>query len=246
MSIYCGISVSPKSSQITIVNEEEEIIYTRVLPNDLNFILEKLQSFEDHGQIGLVIAGQNPQWLVNGLIAVQHTVYVPIPNVEEEYNPVGYKDGLWDSEWLARTLQTGGLPEEYFYLARYDSKLSLYVCEHIHAFSQLVGQMFGNEISKNYELAVTNVANKNKWALEFKHGKVRVRPHELSVEQCRDLIKQAMDHAIKIVGRNQVEEQMQRTRNMHVSKYKYKVSDQEVEGPNKNMSYLEMLDIDGH
>ena len=117
MKLFCGISTSPKSSQVAIVNEQGGVAYSRILPNDLQFILKSSPGLESPEQSQFVVAGLSPQWLVNGLVVANYTVYVPTTTASEESLPAGFINGNWNAEWLAIELQSYSLSDQYFYLA---------------------------------------------------------------------------------------------------------------------------------
>src|ERR671928_304007 len=115
MSLYGGIDLHANNSVIVLLNEQDEVIYRKRLPNDLPTILEQLAPY--HTDIeGLVVESTyNWYWLVDGLMETSYRVHLANPAAIQQYNGLKYTDDRSDARWLAHLLRLGVLPEGYIY-----------------------------------------------------------------------------------------------------------------------------------
>jgi transposase len=97
------------------MNEQDEVIYQKRLPNDLPTILEQLGPY--HTDIeGLVVESTyNWYWLVDGLMEADYRVHLANPAAIQQYNGLKYSDDHSDARWLGHLLRLGVLPEGYIY-----------------------------------------------------------------------------------------------------------------------------------
>jgi transposase len=100
---------------IVLLNEQDEVIYQKRLPNDLPTILEQLAPY--HTDIeGLVVESTyNWYWLVDGLMEADYRVHLANPAAIQQYNGLKYSDDHSDARWLGHLLRLGVLPEGYIY-----------------------------------------------------------------------------------------------------------------------------------
>src|SRR5262245_51781401 len=77
MSLYGGIDLHANNCVIVLINEQDEVIYRKRLPNALTTILEQLAPY--HMQMkGLVVESPyNWYWLVEGLIEADYQIAIP-------------------------------------------------------------------------------------------------------------------------------------------------------------------------
>src|SRR5205807_9148329 len=115
MSLYGGIDLHANNSVIVLINEQDEVIYRKRLPNALPTILEQLAPY--HMQIkGLVVESTyNWYWLVDGLMEADYRLHLANPAAMQQYNGLKYTDDRSDARWLAHLLRLGVLPEGYIY-----------------------------------------------------------------------------------------------------------------------------------
>jgi transposase len=115
MSLYGGIDLHANNSVIVLINEQDEVIYRKRLPNALPTILEQLAPY--HMQIkGLVVESTyNWYWLVDGLMEADYRVHLANPAAIQQYSGLKYTDDHSDARWLAHLLRLGVLPEGYIY-----------------------------------------------------------------------------------------------------------------------------------
>jgi transposase len=115
MSLYGGIDLHANNSVVVLLNEQDEVIYQKRLPNDLSTILEQLAPY--HAELkGLVVESTyNWYWLVDGLMEASYRVHLANPAAIQQYNGLKYTDDRSDARWLAHLLRLGVLPEGYIY-----------------------------------------------------------------------------------------------------------------------------------
>jgi hypothetical protein len=100
---------------VVLLNEQDEVIYQKRLPNDLLMILGQLAPY--HGELkGLVVESTyNWYWLVDGLMEASYRVHLANPAAIQQYHGLKYTDDHSDARWLAHLLRLGVLPEGYIY-----------------------------------------------------------------------------------------------------------------------------------
>jgi transposase len=115
MPLYGGIDLHANNSVIALMNEQDEVIYQKRLPNELPTILEQLAPY--HADIeGLVVESTyNWYWLVDGLMEADYRVHLANPAAIQQYNGLKYSDDHSDARWLGHLLRLGVLPEGYIY-----------------------------------------------------------------------------------------------------------------------------------
>src|SRR5919198_80789 len=115
MSLYGGIDLHANNSVIVLLNEQDEVIYQKRLPNALPTILEQLATY--HTEVkGLVVESTyNWYWLVDGLMEADYRVHLANPAAMQQYSGLKYTDDHSDARWLAHLLRLGVLPAGYIY-----------------------------------------------------------------------------------------------------------------------------------
>ncbi len=115
MSLYGGIDLHANNSVIVLLNEQDEVIYQKRLPNDLTMILGQLAPY--HAELrGLVVESTyNWYWLVDGLMEASYRGHLANPAAIQQYSGLKYTDDYSDARWLAHLLRLGVLPEGYMY-----------------------------------------------------------------------------------------------------------------------------------
>src|SRR5262245_31096842 len=115
MSLYGGIDLHANNSVIMLLNEQDEVIYQKRLPNDLTTILGQLAPYHAELQGLVVESTYNWYWLVDGLMEASYRVHLANPATIQQYNSLKYTDDRSYARWLAHLLRLGVLPEGYIY-----------------------------------------------------------------------------------------------------------------------------------
>src|SRR5215510_13340106 len=115
MPLYGGTDLHANNSVVVLLNEQDEVIYQKRLPNDLSTILGQLAPY--HTELkGLVVESTyNWYWLVDGLMEASYLVHLANPAAMQQYSGLKYTDDHSDARWLAHLLRLGVLPEGYIY-----------------------------------------------------------------------------------------------------------------------------------
>src|SRR5712664_3109914 len=113
MPLYGGIDLHANNSVIVLLNEQDEVIYRKRLPNDLPTILGQLTPYHTEMKGLVVESTYNWYWLVDGLMEADYRVHLANPAAIQQYNGLKYTDDHSDARWLAHLLRLGVLPEGY-------------------------------------------------------------------------------------------------------------------------------------
>src|SRR5262250_1539065 len=115
MSLYGGIDLHVNNSVIVLINEQDEVIYQKRLPNALPTILEQLAPYHTEMKGLVVESTYNWYWLVDGLMEADYRVHLANPAAIQQYSGLKHTDDHSDARWLAHLLRLGVLPEGYIY-----------------------------------------------------------------------------------------------------------------------------------
>ena len=112
---YCGIDLHSNNSVVIVSDEEDRIVFSKRLPNDLGQIGAAL---ELHRQdlAGVVIESTyNWYWLVDGLMDTGYQVHLAHPSAIKKYEGLKHSGDFADAAYLAQLLRLGLLAEGYIY-----------------------------------------------------------------------------------------------------------------------------------
>lgn len=113
MKLYGGIDRHSNNRVIALLDEEDQVVYRRRLPNDLTTMVGELAPYQGAIQ-GLVVASTyNWYWLVDGLMATGYRMHLANPAAIVQYEGLKYTNDDSDARWLAKLLRLGLLPEGY-------------------------------------------------------------------------------------------------------------------------------------
>jgi transposase len=115
MSLYGGIDLHANNSVVVLINEQDEVLYQKRLPNELSTILEQLAPYQTALKGLVVESTYNWYWLVDGLLEASYRVHLANPAAMQQYDGLKYTDDHSDARWLAHLLRLGVLPEGYIY-----------------------------------------------------------------------------------------------------------------------------------
>jgi transposase len=115
MKAYAGIDLHSSNNYLGIINEEDQRLYQKRLPNQLDCVLSALEPFKKDMQGVVVESTYNWYWLVDGLKENGYTLHLANPSAIKQYEGLKHTDDKWDSFWLAHMLRLNILPEGYIY-----------------------------------------------------------------------------------------------------------------------------------
>jgi transposase len=115
MKAYVGIDLHSTNSFIGIIDENNNKLFLKKLPNNLEQILLALEDFKEI-IIGIVVESTyNWYWLVDGLLENNFKVHLSHPCGNVQYSGLKHSDDKKDSLWLANLLRLNILKEGYIY-----------------------------------------------------------------------------------------------------------------------------------
>jgi len=115
MKLYGAIDLHSTNSVTVLIDEQDEVVYQKRLPNDLSLILEQLSPYASSIQGIVVESTYNWYWLVDGLMGKGHVVHLANTAAIQQYEGLKYTDDHSDARWLAHMLRLGVLPVGYIY-----------------------------------------------------------------------------------------------------------------------------------
>jgi transposase len=138
MKLYGAIDFHSTNNVTVVINEQDQVVYQKRLPNDLSF---------------------NWYWLVDGLMEKGHRVHLANTAAIQQYNGLKYTDDHSDARWLAHLLRLEVLPEGYIYpkqeravrdLLRKRGQLVHQRTANLLSIQSLISRTTGNSISAKY------------------------------------------------------------------------------------------------
>ena len=115
MKLYGAIDLHSTNNVTVLIDEQDEIVYQKRLPNDLPLILQQLSPYASSIQGIVVESTYNWYWLVDGLMEKEHVVHLANTAAIQQYEGLKYTDDHSDARWLAHMLRLGVLPVGYIY-----------------------------------------------------------------------------------------------------------------------------------
>ena len=151
MKLYGGIDLHSNNSMVALLDEQDQVVYRRRVPNDLATILGELAPYQGAIEGVVVESTYNWYWLVDGLMAAGYRVHLANTAAIVQYAGLKYTDDDSDARWLAKLLRLKLLPEGYIY-----PKAERAVRDLLRKRGQLVRQRTSNL------LAVQNLLARNR------------------------------------------------------------------------------------
>jgi transposase len=115
MSLYAAIDLHSTNSVLAVLDEHDQPVRQRRLPNELPAILKELEPFRDEVTGIVVESTYNGYWLVDGLKAHGYHVHLANTAAVPQYAGLKYSGDESDARHLAHLLRLGILPEGYIY-----------------------------------------------------------------------------------------------------------------------------------
>jgi transposase len=115
MKLYGAIDLHSNNNVTVLIDERDQVVYQKRLPNDLPLIAQQLSAYQDALQGIVVESTYNWYWLVDGLMEQGHRVHLANTAAIQKYEGLKYTDDTSDARWLAHILRLGVLPQGYIY-----------------------------------------------------------------------------------------------------------------------------------
>jgi len=112
---YCGIDLHSNNSVVIVSDEEDRIVFSKRLANDLGQIGAALEPHRDELAGVVVESTYNWYWLVDGLMDAGHRLHLAHPSAIKKYEGLKYSGDFADARYLAQLLRLGLLAEGYIY-----------------------------------------------------------------------------------------------------------------------------------
>jgi transposase len=115
MKLYGAIDLHSDNNVTVLIDEKDEVVYRKRLPNDLALVLKELSVYQSELQGIVVESTYNWYWLVDGLMEQGYKVHLANTAAIQQYEGLKYTDDHSDARWLAHLLRLGVLPQGYIY-----------------------------------------------------------------------------------------------------------------------------------
>jgi transposase len=115
MPLYGGIDLHANNSVVVLLNDQDQVIYEKRLPNYLPAILEPLRPHQGEIEGVVVESTYNWYWLVDGFMEAGYRVHLANPAAIQQDSGLKYSNDHSDARWLAHLLRLGILPQGYIY-----------------------------------------------------------------------------------------------------------------------------------
>jgi len=115
MKLYGAIDLHSTNSVLVVIDEDDQMVYRKRLPNDLALILKELCVYQSRLEGIVVESTYNWYWLVDGLMKQGYKVHLANTAAIQQYEGLKYSNDDSDARWLAHVLRLGILPQGYIY-----------------------------------------------------------------------------------------------------------------------------------
>jgi transposase len=112
---YCGIDLHSNNSVVIVSDEEDRIVFSKRLPNELGQIGAALEPHRGDLAGVVIESTYNWYWLVDGLMATGYQVHLAHPSAIKKYEGLKHSGDFADAAYLAHLLRLGLLSEGYIY-----------------------------------------------------------------------------------------------------------------------------------
>ena len=158
MKLYGAIDLHSTNSVVTVIDEQDRVVYQKRLDNNLTVILQQLAPYRSSLEGIAVESTYNWYWLVDGLMEAEYRAHLVNTAAVQQYEGLKYTDDHSDARWLAHLLRLGILPQGYIYpkeqravrdLLRKRSQLVRQRTANLLSIQNLVTRNTGSSISAN-------------------------------------------------------------------------------------------------
>jgi transposase len=115
MALYRAIDLHSHNNVTLLLDEQDQGLYQKRLPNACATILEQLAPHQEEIRGVVVESTYNWYWLVDSFMDPGYRMHLAKPTAIQQYSGLKYTDDHSDARWLAHLLRLGMLPEGYIY-----------------------------------------------------------------------------------------------------------------------------------
>jgi transposase len=109
--LFCGIDLHSNNCFVVISDDDDKVLYSRRLPNNLSEICSALSPYQAD-LFGVVVESTyNWYWLVDGLIDAGYSLHLANTTAIKQYDGLKHRGDESDARHLAHILRLGLLPE---------------------------------------------------------------------------------------------------------------------------------------
>ena len=158
MKLYGGIDLHSTNNYIVLLDESGQKIYDERLPNELEYILQKLNPYRDKIVSIAIESTYNWYWLVDGLQSHGYSICLANPAAIQQYNGIKHTGDKSDACFLAELLRLDILPQGYIYpketrgirdLLRKRSRLVHHKTAHLLSIQTTIERNTGIRVTSN-------------------------------------------------------------------------------------------------
>ena len=107
MPLYGGSDLHAHDRVVVLLNDQDQVVYQKRLPNHLPTILDLLAPYHVEIMGFVVESTSNWYWLVDGFMEVGYRVHVANPAAMQHYSGLKSTDDHSEARWLAHLLRLG-------------------------------------------------------------------------------------------------------------------------------------------
>src|SRR5471030_467255 len=109
--LFCGIDLHSNNCLVVVSDDNDKVVYSKRLPNDLATICTVLSPYQQE-LFGVVVESTyNWYWLVDGLVAAGYSLHLANTTAIKQYDGLKHRGDESDARHLAHVLRLGLLPE---------------------------------------------------------------------------------------------------------------------------------------
>lgn len=102
MSLYGGIDLHSNNSVVVLLDEHDQVIYQKRLPDQRPAIPDQLAAYRAEIQGLVVESTYHWYWLVDGLMESGYKVHLANPTAMRQSSGLQHTNDYSDAPWLAR------------------------------------------------------------------------------------------------------------------------------------------------
>jgi len=115
MKLYSGIDLHSNNHVLVVIDQKDNVLFQKRLPNDLETTLRMLKPYQTNIQGIAVESTFNWYWLVDGLMEKGYPLHLVNTAAVKQYEGLKHTDDEDDAFWLAHLLRLDILPTGYIY-----------------------------------------------------------------------------------------------------------------------------------
>ncbi len=105
MKLYGAIDLHSTDSVVSLIDEQDRVLYQKRLDNNLTVILQQLSPYRSSLEGIAVESTYNWYWLVDGLMEADYRAHLVNTAAVQQYEGLKYTADHSDARWLAHLLR---------------------------------------------------------------------------------------------------------------------------------------------